>query len=69
MTQADNSIFVSYQWSDGNDASIRGKRFDASLNVARGTPVNGHVVSDVDDPTLIEGTFKKTPLSCRMATS
>ncbi|MEM7744936.1 MAG: calcium-binding protein [Pseudomonadota bacterium] len=57
VNQADNSMFVSYQWSDGNDDGIRGKRFDADLNVATGTPADGFVVGDDDDPSLSQGTF------------
>ncbi|MEM7058242.1 MAG: calcium-binding protein, partial [Pseudomonadota bacterium] len=44
VNQADNSMFITYQWSDGNDDSIRGKRLDANLNAAPGTPADGYVL-------------------------
>lgn len=59
VNQTDNSIFVSYQWSDGSNDQIRGKKFDSNLNVAAGTPADGYVLRTDDQPSNFPGVFNQ----------
>ncbi|MEM7746312.1 MAG: hypothetical protein AAF409_21680, partial [Pseudomonadota bacterium] len=57
VNQANDSVFVSYQFSDGNNDTVRGKLFDSDLNVAAGTPVNGTILRADDAPSDFPGVF------------
>ena len=59
VDQFDNSVFVSYLWSDGNNDSLRGKALDANLNIAAGTPATGHVLRTDDRPGDGVGVFNQ----------
>ncbi|MEM7745646.1 MAG: calcium-binding protein, partial [Pseudomonadota bacterium] len=49
VNQTDNSMFVTYQFWDSSGDSVRGKRLDANLNIAAGTPANGFLVRGNDE--------------------